>query len=98
MAPRNDPARSTAIETQPATEKKKPSYGEVREHATIEQRVAEAEQILHAKRIELQDPAILSDPARLRSVSIQLGEAQNEVDALYARWAELEQKLGRAIR
>ena len=87
-------ARAMAAETQPAAlaTKKKLSYSEAREFATIEQRIAEAERELLAKRTALEDPAISSDAMQLRTISIQLGEAQRAVDALYARWAELEKK------
>ena len=94
IALRSQSSPAPAVETQPAAAKKKLSYGEVREFASIEKRIAEAEQKLHARRAELQDPALMSDPARLRSVSIQMGEVQKTVDELYARWAELEKKHG----
>ncbi len=85
-------ARATAI-AEPATlSKRKLSYLEAREYSTIEQRVAAAEQVLEAKRVQAEDPAIASDSARLVSVHAELEEAQKEVDELYARWAELEKK------
>jgi len=76
----------------PAVRKKKLSYGEAREFATIEQRIAVAEQDLHAKRSALEDPAISSDVGRLRRICDEMGEAQKAIDHLYARWAELEKK------
>jgi ATP-binding cassette subfamily F protein uup len=85
-------ARATAT-AEPATlSKRKLSYLEAREYSTIEQRVAAAEQVLEAKRVQAEDPAIASDSARLVSVHAELEEAQKEVDELYARWAELEKK------
>ncbi len=75
-----------------ATSKKKLSYLEAREYASIEKRVAEAEQCLEAKRVAAEDPAIASDAARLMSAHAELEVAQGEVDTLYARWAELEKK------
>jgi ATP-binding cassette subfamily F protein uup len=74
--------------------KKKLSYMEAREFATIEQRISEAEQALQKKRAALEDPAIVSDAPRLLSASAELAEAQATVDRLYARWHELEQKQG----
>ncbi len=41
----------------------------------------------------LEDPAITSDPHRLREVYAEQQAAQEEVDTLYARWGELEAKL-----
>jgi len=72
--------------------KSKLSYLEAREYATIEQRVAEAEQVLQAKRVQMEDPAIASDGPRLLTAHAELEEAQNSVDELYARWSELEKK------
>jgi ABC transport system ATP-binding/permease protein len=75
-----------------AVTKKKLSYSEVREFATIESRIAEAEKEIHAKRAALEDSVVTSDRIRLQNVCNELDEAQKTVDALYARWAELEQK------
>src|SRR2546425_231152 len=77
-----------------AVAKKKLSYTEAREFAAMESRINEAEQILHAKRAALEDPAITSDRISLQNACTQLEEAQKSVDTLYARWAELEQKQG----
>jgi ABC transport system ATP-binding/permease protein len=54
--------------------------------------VAEAEHVLEAKRVQLEDPAIASDGPRLVAAHAELEAAQNTVDTLYARWAELEKK------
>jgi len=72
--------------------KKKLSYIEAREYETIEQRVADAEEVLKVKVAALQDPAIASDGPRLIAASAEVEEAQKAVEALYARWAELEEK------
>src|SRR6266513_2587050 len=77
-----------------AVAKKKLSYAEAREFAAMESRIHEAEQILHAKRAALEDPAITSDRISLQNACTQLDEAQKSVDTLYARWVELEQKQG----
>ena len=78
--------------SRPVAARKKLSYIEAREFAAIEGRIAEAERQLEAKRAALEDPAIASDGPRLIAASAELEEAQKEVDALYARWSELEQK------
>ena len=72
--------------------KKKLSYLEAREYAGMEQRIADAEQALQAKRAAAEDPAIASDASRLVSAHAELDQAQREVDSLYDRWAELESK------
>jgi ATP-binding cassette subfamily F protein uup len=73
--------------------KKKLSYLEAREYATIEQRVADAEATLAAKQAAMQDPAIATDAARIVAAHAEYDEARRIVDALIARWAELESKL-----
>src|SRR3984893_2635964 len=72
--------------------KKKFSYKETRELETIEQRIADAEKELQAKHDGLQDVAVISDGARLHAASLEMDAAQRTIDALYARWVELEQK------
>jgi ATP-binding cassette subfamily F protein uup len=66
---------------------------DAREYSTIEQRIAEAEEILRQKKAAAEDPAIASDAPRLLQVHAELDEAQKKVDELYARWAELESKI-----
>jgi len=48
---------------------------------------------LQAKREALEDPAIVSDAPKLLQAHAELDAAQETVDGLYARWAELEGKL-----
>jgi ATP-binding cassette subfamily F protein uup len=74
--------------------KKKLSYLEAREYASIEQRIAEAEQVLEGKRAELENPAIASDGPRLVEAHAEMEAAQKVLDALYTRWAELEERAG----
>ncbi len=81
-----------AEQVRPSSGRKKLSYLEAREYETIEQRVAEAEEKLQAKREQMEDPEIASDGARLVTAHAEMEEAQGKVDALYARWAELEKK------
>jgi ATP-binding cassette subfamily F protein uup len=78
----------------PSAAKKKLSYLEAREYATIERRVAEAEQVLQEKRAQLEDPTIASDGPRLVQAHAEMDEAQKVADELYSRWAEIEQKKG----
>ena len=74
--------------------KKKLSYLEAREFATIEQRLADAEKAFHEKRAQLEDPAIASDAPRLVTAQAEMEAAQKDLETLYARWAELEEKSG----
>ena len=88
----NEVPRTGSAAQQPAPARRKLAYLEAREYATIEQRIAQAEQVLQAKRAQLEDPAIASDGPRLLSVHAEMETAQKTVDELYARWSELEKK------
>jgi ATP-binding cassette subfamily F protein uup len=72
--------------------RKKLSYLEAREYPTIEQRIAHAETAVKEKQAALEDPAIVSDAARLVTAQAELDEARRSLDSLYARWSELEEK------
>jgi ABC transport system ATP-binding/permease protein len=74
------------------TAQKKLSYQESRELAGIEGRITEAEQELQIRHKALEDPEVMGDHVRLQNVLAEMAEAQKIVDALYARWAELEQQ------
>ena len=89
--PKSAPAAATP-RTAPA--KKRLSYLESREYETLEQRIADAERELQSKRDSLQDPAVVSDGRRLEQIVREMEQAQKSVDELYARWAELEAKIG----
>ena len=82
----------------PASAKKKLSYMEAREYAGIEQRITDAERLLQNKRAELENPAIASDGPRLVAAHAEMEGAQKDLDALYALWAELEEKAGNLPR
>ena len=78
----------------PAAGKKKLSYLEAREFATIEERVEVADARLEAAKACVNDPEIAVDAARLTEALAEMEAAHAEVDALYARWAELTEKAG----
>jgi ATP-binding cassette subfamily F protein uup len=75
-----------------ATVRKKLSYLEAREYATIERRIAQAEVVVKTKQAALEDPVIMSDAPRLVTAQAELEEARSNLDSLYARWSELEEK------
>jgi ATP-binding cassette subfamily F protein uup len=85
-------SRTAAVAAPLVAVKRKLSYREARELESIEQRIAEAEQELHARQAALQDSTIMSDGPKLHLASTQLDEARKNVDRLYARWAELDHK------
>ena len=77
-----------------ASGKKKLSYLEAREFAAIEAKVDAAEERLNKVRDLLDDPAVATDADKLTAALDEMGDAQDEADALYARWAELSEKAG----
>ncbi|HET9304799.1 MAG TPA: ABC-F family ATP-binding cassette domain-containing protein [Candidatus Sulfotelmatobacter sp.] len=87
--------RSVPALSEPVGQAKKLSYLEAREYAGIEQRITEAEQILQSKRAALEDPAIASDGPKLVAAHAEMEAAQQHLDTLYARWAELQEKAER---
>jgi ATP-binding cassette subfamily F protein uup len=72
--------------------KKKLSYLEAREFATIEQRVEQSDARVAAARAQVEDPAIATDAAALQAALAELEAAQSENEGLYGRWAELTDK------
>ncbi len=73
--------------------KKKLSYWEKKEWDEIEMKILEAEELLEKRQKALEDPEIASNPQKLQECYQLAEEAQANVDKLYARWAELEEKL-----
>jgi ATP-binding cassette subfamily F protein uup len=84
--------REPSSPPQPA--RKKLSYLEAREYETIEARLAEAEAALQRAQTAVENPTIASDAAQLQLALDHLASSQAAADALYARWAELEGKVG----
>ena len=88
----NSGAARSATPAKPAAAKKRLSFSEVREFETIQQRIADAEKELESQAASLSDATIASDAALLRGATLRIDELHRTVEALYARWAELEQK------
>lgn len=89
--------RAARPEAEPAkvpTAKKRLSYLDQREFDAMEERILIAEERAAACDEALHSPDTVSDPVRLEICYKDLQQAQAEVEALYARWAELEAKLG----
>jgi ABC transport system ATP-binding/permease protein len=93
-APRDPSSTGQSLTGQSLSKKKKLSYLEEREYATIEQRLADAEQLLREKRAQLEDPAIASDGPRLVTAHAEMEAAQRDLETVYSRWSALEEKLG----
>ncbi len=92
-SPRENQSKSAPGSSAPPQQaQKKLSYLEAREYAGIEQRITDAEQKLENKRTALEDPAIASDGPQLVAAHAEMEAAQKDLDTLYARWAELQEK------
>jgi ATP-binding cassette subfamily F protein uup len=89
---RNARSGAPADTNRPGATAKRLSHTEGREVASIEKRIAKAEEELLAKRAALEDPEISSDAPRLHTAYVEMESAQKTVDELYARWAELSQQ------
>jgi len=74
--------------------KKKLSYLEAREYAGIEAAVEAAEDRLQRAREVIEDPAVAVDAVKLTAALAEMEAAQENADGLYARWAELTEKVG----
>jgi ATP-binding cassette subfamily F protein uup len=89
LQPTSQPTSKNAVAS---SSKKKLSYIEAREFSTIEERVEKAEEQLQTRREAVEDPAVAIDSVKLQAALAALDQAQEGVDTLYARWAELEAK------
>jgi ATP-binding cassette subfamily F protein uup len=93
-APASGPVAVEAKAPALGTGKKKLSYLEAREYATIEERVEAAEERLNAARDLLDEPSVATNADALTAALHEMEQAQAEADELYARWAELTEKAG----
>jgi ATP-binding cassette subfamily F protein uup len=91
------PPRPAAKEPRPAAPEEGPrrklAYLEQREWDGMEAKILEAERELAAWRRELQEAS--SDASRLMEAYEKLQQAQQRVEELYERWAELEAKVAK---
>src|SRR5690349_11523544 len=72
------------------------SYRERQEWETIEQKILKAEEVVAACQAAAHDPAIASSAEALQERYAALHAAQAEVERLYSRWTELEDKRAQA--
>jgi ATP-binding cassette subfamily F protein uup len=82
--------RSKKKDREPKSRTRKLSYLEQREYEGMEERILTAEAVLADARSAVEDPSAASDAEKLQERLATLEQAQEKVDALYARWAELE--------
>ena len=95
-ATRTTPRKRKTQATAPKTSRpksKRLSYNDQREWESMEERLLAAEALLDEAQARAADPAIATESETLQRRVTEMDEAQAEVDRLYARWAELENKL-----
>lgn len=73
------------------------SYKEQKEWDQIEARILKAEERVAICQAAADDPSIAASAAELQERHTALHAAQEEVERLYARWTELEEKRAQAI-
>jgi ATP-binding cassette subfamily F protein uup len=92
------PARTeketTAQRPAAAPARKKLSYMHAREWEQMEEKILAAERDLGARQREMEAPDVVRDPLKLQQAYECMKAAEEAVERLYARWAELEAGLG----
>jgi ATP-binding cassette subfamily F protein uup len=86
-------SRSPLAEPRSPARTKKFSYLEQREWDSMEGTILAAEGRLETAKRAVEDPAIAADAGTLQQRFAELSAAQADVDRLYARWTELEEKV-----
>jgi ATP-binding cassette subfamily F protein uup len=86
--------RAGRPEAYPTAPRKKLAYLEAREWKQMEEKILEAEQSLEAAHAAMHAHEVVSDPIALQQRYAEMQSAEAEVEKLYARWAELEGKMG----
>ncbi len=76
----------------PSPAKKKLSWKEERELEGMEAAIHTAEAKVESLQARTTDPAVMSDHVKLHEAFDELSRAHQEVERLYARWAELDGK------
>lgn len=77
----------------PAPSKTKLTYAEKKEYDQIERKISQLEEKVQGLNLQLEDPQIAQVPEQLQLLCTEIGLAENQIEQLYIRWAELAQKL-----
>jgi len=89
-------SKSSTTEISPSAKKassRKLSYMDQRDWDQMEEKIKEAESRLNLAVGKLNDPSNATSPSKLQKTSAAAEATQNDVDRLYSRWAELEEKM-----
>jgi ABC transport system ATP-binding/permease protein len=94
-----NPTPTFAVHAVKASPKRKGlSYREQQEWEKIEEQILKAEEIVAACQTAANDPAIASSAEALQERYTALHTAEADVERLYARWAELDEKRAQAVK
>lgn len=91
-------AREGTVSSESARKAKKLTYREQKEWGSIEENILKAEAQVSTCEAALHDPAVMSDAAELQARTQALETAQAEVERLYTRWAELDEKRAQTVQ
>ncbi len=92
LAAANSGRKKEVKRNTPPAKRGRLSYLDQREYDAMEEKLLAAEAVVEEFAAELSSPEVAADPARLDSCWQKLEEAKKEVDRLYQRWDELEEK------
>jgi ATP-binding cassette subfamily F protein uup len=92
--PAKPAVEKTAVAPRPPSRpaSKRLTWNEQQEWSRMESEIATAEQAVATYENQLSDPSLQSDHRKLHALYADLAAARGRVDALYARWQELEEK------
>ncbi|HOE82337.1 MAG TPA: ABC-F family ATP-binding cassette domain-containing protein [Myxococcota bacterium] len=93
IAVKSEPEKEPRVVRERPSRPKRLTWKEQRDYETIEERIALAEEKLAKLLDKLHDPSIATNAIKLAECSTAVEEAQAEVDTLFTRWAELEEKV-----
>ena len=98
--PRGEPRTGAGSRTDsPSAPKKKGlTYREQREWEQMEHKILQAEDAVAACQAAMHDPAVVSDAAALQRRCEALDDAHAQVEQLYARWTQLEEKRSQSMK
>jgi ABC transport system ATP-binding/permease protein len=85
-------AKSEAASEEAKHQRAKLTYHEKKELAAMEEAILEAEEALELLQTSLDEANTAADHVKLLELHAEQQQAQDRVDALYARWEELEGK------
>ena len=88
----NNNKKVTVDDSASSSKPGKLSYREQREFDAMEETILAAEQTVADLEQQANDPALAADHIKATEIFQQLAEAQNNVQSLYQRWSELEER------